>query len=149
MTIKRTDDASAGRGRKPPGLPLFEHDSGIMNKPTLVGISFRKGAKEALAMMRKQGIPPLVVLMREPTNPHDRNAIRVFCRLPDFSEAEVAALRAAGCIAQFGDKLMLGYVDRVSAATMAPGLDARAKSTPPMAVLDVNDNPPSLSPLID
>src|SRR3954465_3216006 len=102
-----------------------------MSKPTLVGINFRKGAKQALAFMRAARTPVIVVLMREPTNPQDRNAVRVFCRMSDFTESEVAVLRSVGATTIFGNLLMLGYVDRHSAADLAPQLDQRRSMQQP------------------
>lgn len=137
-------------GNRPSGFCTSNHDSETMIKPTLVGINFRKGAKEAIAMMRAARTPVIVILMREPTNAHDRNAVRVFCRLSDFTEIEVAMLRKAGATTIFGNLLMLGYVDRHNAVDLARQLDQRRGGMqPPKAILDLNETPPTLSPLIE
>jgi len=126
---------------------LFNVRSPVMPAPTLVGIPFRKGAKEALALLRKSGYPAMVTLLREPLNPHDPNAIRVFVDLKLFKAAEIDALFKLGAKPLYVNMLMLGYVDRVAAERWAKVLDLRdGKAT---AVADLGFNPPILTLLYD
>lgn len=112
-------------------------------KATLVGAEFRKGAKAALGFLRASKQPVALLLMREPLNPHDENAIKVCCHWQTFGLSEMSALRAAGAKPSFSGLLMLGYVDRRMAVEWAPLLDDRGGVA--KARIDFSKDPPTLT----
>jgi hypothetical protein len=140
---------SGSMTRKPPsGHPdLFEAKQPVVPAPTLVGVAFCKGAREALGYLREVPGPAHLTLMREPLNPHDPNAIRVFADLMLLSAAQITTLMDGGAKPRYAHMLMLGYVDRITAARWASVLDAREGRA--SARVDLACVPPVLTLLYD
>lgn len=135
--------------RKPPSdhPDLFKEKQPVAPAPTLVGVAFCRGAREALGYLREIPGPTHLTLMREPLNPHDANAIRVFADLTLLSAGQIAKLIDGGAKPRYAHMLMLGYVDRITAARWASVLDAREGRASVRAALDCV--PPVLTLLYD
>jgi hypothetical protein len=96
-------------------------------KGKLVGSRFHPPAEKALMFAgRAAGVP--VLLKREPDNQFDKNAIRVLVPQSAFRESHREQLRAS--VADLPDPFSLGFIDRDSAALLAPPLDAMGGEAP-------------------
>ena len=111
----------------------------------IVGAHFRPPAKDLLQVMAT-GTP--LMLVREPENPYDANAVKIMVATTDIDEAWADDLRpligARGL--DWSDlqaelEWHLGYIPRTDAETLVQAFDDRGEPVPAKLAFDLTGKP--------